>query len=157
MTIRAGLERVGRSARLLLLSGLFVVPLLPVPHGLFLPVLPVLVSMLIGLALCRLDLPAIMADLADPRFLLLLFGGIALFHIGAAMLLHGVGQALGWGAAVLLILVSFATAPTLTSAPNIALLLGYDARLTLIWTLATTFFSPLLIPRAGRLRDGVAD
>ncbi|SDD35945.1 bile acid:Na+ symporter, BASS family [Paracoccus isoporae] len=148
MSARDGLIWVGRHARPILLAGLFIVPLLPMPHGMFQPVLPLLVSMLIGLALCRLDLPALLADLADPRFLPSLLIGLALFQIVAAMLFHGLGSVLGVGPGLLMIVMAFAAAPTLTSAPNIALMLGYDARLTLLWTLCSTFLAPATIPLA---------
>lgn len=148
MSARDALAWVGRHARLILLSGLFAVPLLPTPPGLLQPLLPVLVSVLIGLALCRLYLPALLADLAEPRFLPALMLGIALFQIVAAGLFYALGWVLGFGSALLMVVTVFAVAPTLTSAPNIALMLGYDARMTLFWTLASTFLAPLTIPLA---------
>lgn len=140
------LEGVGRHARLILLCGLVVIPFLPVPHGAFLPLLPALISLLIGLALSRLDLAAILADLADPRFLPALLAGVALFQIGAGVVLTGLGGLAGLGGATLLILAAFAAAPVLNSAPNIALMLGYDARLALYWMLASNLLAPVLVP-----------
>lgn len=148
MTPIRALEWAGRHARLILLAGLLIVPFLPIRHAFFLPVLPVLIALLIGLALCRLDLASILSDLADPRFLPALLAGIALFQVGAAVLLTGLGTLCGAGAAMLLILAAFAAAPVLNSAPNIALMLGYDARLALYWMLLSNMIAPLTVPLA---------
>ena len=148
MTLISALEGAGRHARLILLAGLVVIPFLPIPHAVFLPALPVLIAALIGLALSRLDLAAILADLADPRFLPAILAGIALFQIGAAVLLTGLGGLAGFGGVTLLILAAFAAAPVLNSAPNIALMLGYDARLALYWMLASNMLAPVTVPLA---------
>ena len=107
-----------------------------------------LLAALIGLALSRLDLAAILADLADPRFLPALLAGIALFQIAAAVVLTGLGATLGAGGAMLLVLAAFAAAPVLNSAPNIALMLGYDARLAMYWMLASNMLAPVTVPLA---------
>ena len=148
MTLISALEGAGRHARLILLAGLVVIPFLPIPHAVFLPALPVLIAALIGLALSRLDLAAILADLADPRFLPAILAGIALFQIGAAVLLTGLGGLAGFGGVTLLILAAFAAAPVLNSAPNIALMLSYDARLALYWMLASNMLAPVTVPLA---------
>lgn len=148
MTLIPALEWAGRHARLILLAGLVIIPFLPIPHSAFLPLLPVLIALLIGLALSRLDLAAILSDLSDPRFLPALLAGIALFQIGAAVLLTALGAMFGLGAMTLLMLAAFAAAPVLNSAPNVALMLGYDARLALYWMLASNMLSPLMVPLA---------
>lgn len=148
MRLIPALEWVGQHARLILLAGLVIIPFLPIPHGAFLPVLPLLIALLIGLALSRLDLASILSDLADPRFLPAILVGIAMFQIGAAVLLTGLGTLAGVGGTTLLILAAFAAAPVLNSAPNVALMLGYDARLALYWMLLSNLLSPLVVPLA---------
>ncbi|WBU59302.1 hypothetical protein [Paracoccus albus] len=142
------LEWAGRHARLLLLSGLLVIPFLPIPHAAFVPLLPLLIALLIGLALSRLDLASIMSDLTDPRYLPALIVGMALFQIGAALLLTGLGERAGFSSGTLLVLAAFCAAPVLNSAGNIALMLGYEARLALYWMLASNMLAPLFVPLA---------
>lgn len=152
--IRA-LEWIGLHAKPVLLASLFVIPLLPLPHGAFLPLLPVIIALLIGLPLSRLDLASILSDLADPRFLPALLAGICLFQIAATVGLTGLGGLVGLGSATLLMIACFMASPVLSAAPGIALLMGYDARLTLYWMLASSLLSPLMIPLALGL-SGVA-
>ncbi|MFD1883373.1 hypothetical protein [Paracoccus pacificus] len=142
------LELTGIHARAVLLAGLIIVPFLPLPHGVLQPLLPVLISLLIGLALCRLDLASILADLANRRFILALTGGLVLFQVVAAAGVHLAGAVLGLGPVLILMAVAFMASPPLTSAPNLALILGYDARLTLFWMLIGTFLAPVLMPAA---------
>lgn len=148
MILIQALEWAGRHARQILFGGLIVIPFLPVSHSAFLPLLPLMIAVLIGLALGRLDLGAIIGDLTDPRYLPALLFGMILFQVGAAMLLAGVGGLFGASSGVLLVLAAFAAAPVLNSAPNLALILGYDARLALYWMLGTNILSPLLVPMA---------
>lgn len=148
MNLPRALEWIGLHARVILLAGLVVVPLLPQPHGLLIPLLPALVSLLTGLAIARLDLRDVLRDLVVPRRVLPILAGLVLIQPVAALAAHALGQWIGLGAGLMLVLVAFAASPPLSSAPNIALMLGYDARLALLHTLIGTLLAPLLVPAA---------
>lgn len=140
------LDRIGRHATAILLAGLILVPLLPIPRGLFGPALPALVALVIGLGVARLPLAALLSDLTVPRRVAPVLLGLALFQPLTAIGLASFGRAIGLEEAGLVLLIAFAAAPPLSSAPNISLMLGYDSRLTLRFTLIGTVLSPLLVP-----------
>jgi hypothetical protein len=144
--LRQGLSWVGLHARLILLGGLVVVPLLPASQGAFTPALPLLVALLLALAVARLDLSEILSALTTARVLLPILAALLLFQPLLGLGLQQLGHWLGLAPAVLLVLAGFAAAPPLSSAPNLALMLGYDARLALLVTLTGTFLSPLMVP-----------
>lgn len=142
----SALEWIGRHARGLLLAGLVLVPLLPSTGGALVPLLPVLIAVLTGMALSRLDPAAIVVALADRRVLRPLGLGLVLFQPVAGAGLYLAGRGLGLDAGTVLLLVAFAASPPLTSGPNIALMLGYEGRLALLYMLAGTVLSPLMVP-----------
>ena len=142
----AVLDRIGGHATAILLAGLILVPLLPIPRGLFTPTLPALVALVIGLGVARLPLAALVSDLTRPRRVAPVLLGLALFQPLTALALATLGRTIGLDAATLVLLIAFAAAPPLSSAPNISLMLGYDSRLTLRFTLIGTVLSPLLVP-----------
>lgn len=142
----AVLDRIGGHATAILLAGLLLVPLLPIPRGLFTPTLPALVALVIGLGVARLPLAALVSDLTRPRRVAPVLLGLALFQPLTAIALAALGRSIGLDAATLVLLIAFAAAPPLSSAPNISLMLGYDSRLTLRFTLIGTVLSPLLVP-----------
>lgn len=146
MSPLAPLEWIGRHARLILPAGLVAVPFLPSSGGALAPALPWLVALLIGLAVARVDLRATLRDLTRPGRALPLIAALVLFQPVLAVALTRAGQELGLAAPVVLVLLVFAAAPPLSSAPNLALMLGYDARLALGFTLLGTLLSPLLVP-----------
>lgn len=142
----APLEWIGRHARLILPAGLVTVPFLPSSGGALAPALPWLVALLIGMALARVDLRGVVREIVQPRQLLPVLGALILFQPLLALALHQGAGLLGLVAPLPLLLLVFAAAPPLSSAPNIALMLGYDAPLALRFTLLGTLLSPLLVP-----------
>ncbi|RBP80698.1 hypothetical protein DFO80_13914 [Rhodobacter sp. 140A] len=153
MSPLAALEWIGRHARLILPAGLVAVPFLPASGGVLAPALPWLVALLIGLAVARVDLRGIARDLVRPGTSARMVAALVLFQPLLALMLTRAGQELGLAAPVLLVLLVFAAAPPLSSAPNLALMLGYDARLALGLTLVGTLLSPLLVPASFWLAD----
>jgi len=138
---------LGRHATEALLAGFLLMPFLPIPAELVRPVLPALVVLVIGLGVARQDLrlPAL-AQLFDRRTLCRL-GLLQLAVQPLAALLAGVVAGLcHWPAAVTLAVLGFLAAPPLSSGPNVALMLGYDFRLSLRLMLLGTMLSPLLVP-----------
>ena len=146
MSPLAPLEWVGRHARLILPLGLAIVPFLPSSGGVLTPALPWLVALLTGVALARVDLRGVVRELMRPAQILPLLGALLLFQPLLVLALHQGAGALGLAAPLTLVLLAFAAAPPLSSAPNIALMLGYDAPLALRFTLLGTLLAPLLAP-----------
>lgn len=146
--VRPGLalEWIGRHARLILLAGLALVPFLPSSGGALAPVLPWLVVLLIGLAVARIDLGAAIQDFGRPAAILPIIAALILFQPVLSVAVQGAGWLLGLTAPILLVLLVFTSAPPLSSAPNLALMLRYDGRLALSLTLIGTVLSPLLVP-----------
>lgn len=136
----------GRHATALLLAGLVIVPMLPVPAGLLAPTLPALVVLVIGLGVARLPLGLLVTDLATPRVLAPVLLGLLLFQPLTAFLIGRIGSVAGLAPGLMLLLIAFASAPPLSSAPNLSLILGYDARTALHFTLIGTVLAPVLVP-----------
>lgn len=146
MTATAALEGIGRHARPILLSGLVAVPFLPSTGGALAPLLPWMVAGLIGIAVARLQPGEMLRQLTDPRSLLPVAAALVLFQPVLTMALYHAGLQLGLAAPVAVLLAVFASAPPLSSAPNLAILMGYDGPLALRFMLLGTMLSPLLIP-----------
>lgn len=136
----------GRHATALLLAGFLVVPVLPLPPGLFAPTLPALVVLVIGLGVARLPLALLLTDLTAPRVLGPVLLGLLLFQPVTALVLGQIGMAAGLAPGLMVLVIAFAAAPPLSSAPNLSLILGYDARTALHFTLIGTVLAPLLVP-----------
>lgn len=141
-----GLEFVGRHAGSILLCSLVVVAFLPGVSAVLRPWLPALVSLVLGLAIARLDVGAIVRDVARPRRLAMLVGFLILFLPVTCMAAVGLGRMLGFSADTILALAVFGASPPLSSAANLALMLGYNARITLQFGLLATLSLPILGP-----------
>lgn len=136
----------GRHSGLFMLAGLIVVPILPVPRGVLLPFLPLLVTLLIGLAIARMDLRELLADLSAPRKLVPTLGFLAIYQPLAALAAVWLCQKLGTDPALSMAALVFFAAPPLSSAPNVAMMLGYSGTIALRLTLVGTLTAPLLVP-----------
>jgi hypothetical protein len=151
------LSLVGRHASLVLLVGMGVVALLPGVSALLRPALPALVSLVLGLAIARLDMGAVLRDIVDPkkgaRLLVLVF----LFLPLTALLLVLLARLAGAGQGIVLLVLVFGAAPPISSAASLSLLLGYDARTTLQVSLLATILAPFLGPMCFALASVDAD
>ncbi len=141
-----GLALIGRHASAVMLVGMVVVAFLPGVSALLRPWLPALVSLVLGLAIARLDVRQVVREFGDPARALRLVGIVVLFLpltcLGLVVLARAVGLPEQW---VLLLLV-FGAAPPLSSAASLSLLLGYNARITLQIGLLATMVLPLIGP-----------
>lgn len=140
------LRFVGRHAATILLASMAVVALLPGLSALLRPLLPALVSLVLGLAIARVDVASVLREFGQPRRLGLLAGLVVIFLPLTCLALIGIGHLFGLDPDTLLILAAFGAAPPLSSAASLALLLGYNARLTLQLSLLATIALPILGP-----------
>lgn len=140
------LRLIGRHAGVFLLCSLVIVPFLPGVSALLRPFLPGLVSVVLGLAIARLDIGAILKEFLQRRKLGLLLFCLLLFVPLTCMGLVWIGTLFGAGADTILALAVFGASPPLSSAASLALILGYDARITLQFGILATLTLPVLGP-----------
>ncbi|NNU81101.1 hypothetical protein HMH01_11710 [Halovulum dunhuangense] len=140
------LARAGRNARWILSIGSVVALFTPGLAEFLRPALPALVSMVYALAMARIDLGATLRAAIRPRRLAQL-AGIAVLLLPVTALVYGlVGRAFGPEVAATLVYV--AAAPPIASCAGLCFLLGFNARLALEVTVATTLMTPVLGPLA---------
>jgi hypothetical protein len=140
------LRLAGRHAGAVMLIGMGVVALLPGVSAGLRPFLPLLVSLVLGLAIARLDVGAVLRDFARPQRLAVLGVLVFLFLPVTCLALVTLGRLAGAGPDTLLALAVFGAAPPLSSAASLALLLGYNARITLQLGLLATVALPVIGP-----------
>lgn len=140
------LRFAGRHASAVLLCGLVVVALLPGVSVVLRPWLPALVSLVLGLAIARLDVGVIVRESVKPRTLGLIIFGLMLFVPLTCLGLVGIGSLFGANPDTMLALAVFGASPPLSSAASLALILGYDARITLQFGILATLALPVLGP-----------
>ena len=149
MTGRAGLwflSLIGRHASAVMLVGMVVVALLPGVSAFLRPFLPLLVSLVLGLAIARLDVAAIVREFGDPRKAVWLAGLVLLFLPVTSIFLVTLARFAGWGENLVLLVLVFGAAPPISSAASLSLLMGYNARITLQLSLLATIVLPVLGP-----------
>lgn len=129
-----------------MLLGLLLAALLPSVSSALRPLLPVLVSLVLGLSIARLDIASVLLEYKDVKRLLILLSVVLTFIPLTAFLLVYSWRLLGLNESYTLLLVVFAAAPPLGSATALSLLLGYNARITLQVTLLATVLTPILGP-----------
>ncbi|QIE42272.1 hypothetical protein G5B39_10190 [Rhodobacteraceae bacterium SC52] len=140
------LRWVGVHAGSVLLCGLVGVGFFPDLSAFLRPFLPMLVSLVLGLAIARMDVGSILRDFANPRKLALMLAALVAFVPLTCLALVGVGTLLGASPETILALAVFGASPPLSSAASLALMLGYDARMTLQFGSLATLALPLLGP-----------
>jgi len=140
------LSYIGQQSRYILLLALVLAALLPSVSSALRPLLPVLVSLVLGLSIARLDIASVLLEYKDIKRLVLLLGVVLTFIPLTAFLLVYGWRLLGFNENYTLLLVVFAGAPPLGSATALSLLLGYNARITLQVTLLATVLTPFLGP-----------
>ena len=151
------LRFAGRHAAGIMLCGMVIVALLPGLSAMSRPWLPFLVSLVLGLAIGRLDIRAVLSELVQLRRLIVLMSLVIAFLPLTCVMLVGLGRLLGAGPDTLLALAVFGAAPPISSAASLALLLGYNARITLQVGLLATIALPVLGPLTLALVDIEAD
>lgn len=140
------LEWIGARARWVLAVGVLLAFAIPEASRILRPILPMLVSGILALAMMRIDMGAAAHAAVRPRALISIAGLLLLFMPGmmALMLwLHGV---LGLPASDRLFLIAFCVAPPIASAGALALILGFDAARAVQITVIATILTPVLGP-----------
>jgi len=140
------LRFLGRHAGRVLLCGMIVVAFLPGISAALRPWLPVLVSLVLGLAIARLDVGPILREYANPRRMAVMLACLVLFIPLTSLALAGLGHWLNLGPDTLLALAVFGASPPISSAASLAFMLGYDARTALQFGLLATLSLPVLGP-----------
>lgn len=140
------LPYIGQRSSSVLILGLLLAALLPNVSNILRPALPLLVSLVLGLAIARLDVLQVLRDFTELRKSLLLLGIVLLFMPLTCILLVWVWRFFQLDESGVLLLIVFAAAPPLSSATSLSLLLGFNARITLQVTLLATLITPLLGP-----------
>ncbi len=140
------LSLIGNHAAAVLIIGMGVVALLPGISALLRPLLPFLVSLVLGLGIARLEVGQVLRDFTEMRKAAWLAGIVALFLPLTCLALVALGRLLGLAEDTVLVLLVFGAAPPLSSAASLALLMGYNARITLQVGLLATVALPLIGP-----------
>lgn len=122
-----------------LLAGITVPPL----AALLRPALPVMVVLILGLALVRIDWGELVTHVRRP---LLLGAVVVWFLLVSPLVVWLVVAVLDVPAGLAGGLVLMAAAPTLMAGPAFALLMGLDASLSLLTMILSTLVAPLTIP-----------
>lgn len=140
------LHWLGRNARFILSLGCLAALFVPQLSALIRPALPALVSMVLGLAMARLDLAQIARDALVPRRLVRSVGLTLLLMPACVILYKTLAIAFGLGPDDQTALVLLAASPPIASAAGLCFLLGFNARLALEATLVATILTPVLGP-----------
>lgn len=137
---------IGARAPWMLAIGIALCFVVPEVSRFLRPALPFLVPLVLGLAMARVDLGAIVRAALSPRAAAALLGlSLALMPLSGAAY-AGMAWLLGFDADLTAALVYLAAAPPIASAANLCFMLGYDARRALEVTVAATLLTPLLGP-----------
>lgn len=142
----ATLSFIGQRSSGILFLGLFAAAALPWVSAAMRPALPVLVALVLGLAIARLDLRAIWSGFADRTRRVAIFATVVLFMPLTCVVVVAIWRQFQLPADMVLLLVVFTAAPPLSSAASLSLMLGFDARVTLQVTLMAMLLSPFLGP-----------
>lgn len=153
----SALSYIGQRSNSVLILGLLLAALLPSVSSALRPALPLLVSLVLGLAIARLDVLQVMREFTELRKSLLLLGIVLLFMPLTCVVLVWVWRLFQLDESGVLLLIVFAAAPPLSSATSLSLLLGFNARITfqvtLLATLAAPILGPLCFPLVGLSAD----
>lgn len=137
---------LGARAHWMLVGGITLAFVAPEVSRLMRPALPWLVPAVLGLAMARLDLPALARSALRPRAALGLVAVAALLMPVSAAVYVTLADLAGLDAETRMALVYLAAAPPIASAANLCFLLGYDGRRALEVTVAAMLLTPILGP-----------
>ncbi|HET7409015.1 MAG TPA: hypothetical protein VFJ13_02340 [Paracoccaceae bacterium] len=152
----SALARVGAHAQWVLAAGVVAALAVPGPGTLLAGTLPFWVTLLFGLAMTRIDLPAIARRAVAPRRLARNLGLLALLMGATPAAFWAAGTALGLDPAHVSAVVYTAAGPPLGSAAAFCLILGLDAAFALELTVLGSFLAPFTMPVVARLLLGEA-
>lgn len=147
---------VGARAQWVLATGVVAALVLPGPGALLAGTLPFWVTFLLGLAMTRIDLPAIARRAVAPRRLARNLGLLALLMGATPATFWALGTALGLNTAHVEAIVYTSAGPPLGSAAAFCLILGLDAAFALEITVLGSFLAPFTMPLVARVLLGDA-
>jgi predicted Na+-dependent transporter len=150
------LARIGARAQWVLAGGVVAALVVPGPGTLLAGTLPFWVTLLFGLAMTRIDLPAVARRAIAPRRLARNLGLLALLMGVTPAVFWAVGTALGLDPAHVEAVVYTASGPPLGSSAAFCLILGLDAAFALELTVLGSFLAPFTMPVVARLLLGEA-
>ncbi|WP_316013293.1 hypothetical protein [Roseobacter sp. HKCCA0434] len=138
------LAAIGGQARWVMAGGCVAALLMPGAAAALRPALPFLVSLVLAMAMARIDLRLVLRRVAQPRVLAERLLTIAAMMPVAAMALWALGAVLppDWRALPVL----FALAPPIASSASICFLMRYDAQRAVEVTILATLLTPLISP-----------
>ena len=140
------LDWLGRHARFVLASGCIAAIFLPSLSAALRPALPLLVSLVLGLAIARLDLIDIAKTLISPRELTKSIFLTLLLMPATAIAYFTICRIAGLSTSNEAALIYLAAAPPIASATALCFLLGFNTKLALQTTIVSTTLTPLLGP-----------
>jgi predicted Na+-dependent transporter len=147
---------VGARAQWVLAGGVVGALALPGPGALLAGTLPFWVTLLFGLALARIDLPAVAKRAVAPRRLARNLGLCAALMAATPAVLWVAGRALGLHHAHVEAVVYTSAGPPLGSAAAFCLILGLDAAFAIEMTVIGSFLAPVTMPLMARVLLGEA-
>lgn len=147
---------IGARAQWVLAGGVVAALVLPGPGALLAGTLPFWVTLLFGLAMTRIDLPAVARRAVAPRRLARNLGLLALLMAATPCAFWAAGTALGLDPAHVEAMVYTSAGPPLGSAAAFCLILGLDAAFALELTVLGSFLAPFSMPLVARLLLGEA-
>jgi predicted Na+-dependent transporter len=152
----SALARIGARAQWVLAAGVVAALVVPGPGALLAGTLPFWVTLLFGLAMTRIDLPAVARRAIAPRRLARNLGLLALLMGVTPAAFWAVGTTLGLDPAHIEAVVYTASGPPLGSSAAFCLILGLDAAFALELTVLGSFLAPFTMPIVARLLLGEA-
>lgn len=147
---------IGVRARWVLAIGVVAALLIPGPGSLMKGTLPFWVTLLLALAMARIDLGNVLARAVRPRRLIRMAALLAALMIVTPVIGFALASAVGADKAHVEALVYTMSAPPLGSAAAFCLILGLDAALALELTVLGAFIAPLSMPLIARLLLGAS-
>jgi BASS family bile acid:Na+ symporter len=148
------LDWIGARAQWVLALGAVAALVLPAPGTLVAGSLPFWVTLLFGLAMARIDLPAVLRRAVAPRRLARNLGLCAALMVATPATFLAIGKALGLDPAHVDSVVYTAAGPPLGSAAAFCLILGLDAAFALELTVLGSFLAPFTMPVVSQLLIG---
>lgn len=152
----AALAWIGVRAQWVLAVGVVAALVLPGPGALLAGTLPFWVTLLFGLAMARIDLPAVVRRALTPRRLARNLALCAALMGATPFVFAATGRALGLDLAHVEAVVYTSAGPPLGSAAAFCLILGLDAAFALEITVLGSFLAPFTMPLVARLLLGEA-
>ncbi len=135
---------IGRQSASVLIVGLFLAAFFPTISALLRPWLGVMVSVVLGISMARLDIGSTLKSIVRPSRTIRLLSIIFVLMPVACLALIWLWRAMGFDEQYVLLLMVFLLAPPLSSSTSLCLLLGYDAVISLQVTLLGTLLTPLI-------------